>query len=56
MYDFAFGDVSLTRIVEMEMPLLEARAFSFPIGMRPPSRRTRAGWCRAITDPTVGWW
>ncbi len=29
MYDFAFGDIGLTRIVEMEMPLLEARTF-FP--------------------------
>ena len=29
MYDFAFGDISLTRIVEMEMPLLEASTF-FP--------------------------
>ena len=42
MYDFAFGDVSLTRIVEMEMPLLEARAF-FP------------DWNEAAIAPHAGW-
>ena len=42
MYDFAFGDVSLTRIVEMEMPLLEARAF-FP------------DWDAAAVTPHAGW-
>ena len=29
MYDFNFGDISVTRIVEMEMPLLDAKTF-FP--------------------------
>ena len=42
MYDFAFGDVSLTRIVEMEMPLLEGRAF-FP------------DWNEAAIAPHAGW-
>jgi glyoxylase-like metal-dependent hydrolase (beta-lactamase superfamily II) len=29
MFDFRFGDITVTRIVEMEMPMLEAKTF-FP--------------------------
>ncbi len=42
MYDFTFGDIRLTRIVETEMPLLEAKAF-FP------------DWNEAAVAPHAGW-
>ena len=57
MYDFSFGDISLTRIVEMELPMLEAKTF-FPdwdeaaIGK---AHRMPIGWCPAITGPTPAW-
>ena len=42
MYDFTFGDVSVTRIVEMETPLLDARTF-FP------------DWNEDAVYPHTGW-
>ncbi len=42
MHDFSFGEISLTRIVEMEMPLLRACAF-FP------------DWDEAAIAPHVDW-
>ena len=48
MFDFSFGDISVTRIVEMEMPMLGGRNFS-PTGIRRPSNATKTGWCRGIS-------
>ena len=42
MYDFSFGDISLTRIVEMELPMLEAKTF-FP------------DWDEAAIAPHADW-
>ncbi len=42
MHDFSFGEISLTRVVEMEMPLLQARDF-FP------------DWDEAAVAPHSGW-
>ena len=42
MYDFTFGDISVTRIVEMETPLLDARTF-FP------------DWNEAAIAPHTDW-